>query len=127
MLKDRFSIMFYPTFILFSEKYQYEYTEKVFDYQSFKRFIIEGYRENEKEEIPLTPQKWRNFIKYIGKILRRAYEVICVDGMKGLFVIGVLVFLVTALYLAQGFFKRKLDDYMKMKKIEVFSKKEKKK
>ena len=126
--------MFYPTFILFSEKYQYEYTEKVFDYQSFKRFIIEGDRAScndelslEKEEIPLTPQKWRNFIKYIGKILRRAYEVICVDGMKGLFVIGVLVFLVTALYLAQGFFKRKLDDYMKMKKIEVFSKKEKKK
>ena len=65
MLKDRFSIMFYPTFLLFKERYQYEYNEKNFDFQLIRKFILEDYKETEKEEIPLTPQKWRFFIKYL--------------------------------------------------------------
>jgi len=127
LLKDRFSIMFYPTFILFYEKYQYEYIEKNFDYPSFNIYIVEGYKDLEKEEIPLTPQKWRNFLKYIGKILRRAYDVICVDGKQGMLIIGILLLLVLLCYLAQGFFKRKLDEYLKQKKINDLKKKEKKK
>ena len=72
-------------------------------------------------------RKWRNFLKYIGKILRRAYDVICVDGKQGMLIIGILLLLVLLCYLAQGFFKRKLDEYLKQKKINDLKKKEKKK
>ena len=125
-LKDRFSIMFYPTFILFHDKYQYEYVEKTFDFHTFRKFILEDYKEIEKEEIPLTPQKWRNLIKYIGKILRRAYDVICVDGNQGFVVIGVLFLLIWLCYIAQGYFSKKLDEYLKQKKLRDQTKKIKK-
>jgi len=121
LLKDRFSIMFYPTFLLFQEKYQYEYNEKTFDFDSIRKFILEDYKEMEKEEIPLTQQKWRFFIKYLGKIIRRAYEVICVDGKQGAVVIGVLLLLIWLCYLAQGFFSKKLDEYLKQKKLRDYS------
>lgn len=110
--------MFYPTFLYFNGDFQYEYNEKSFDIESFKKFLKGGYEESYKEEIPLTPQKWRNFIKYIGKIVKRAYEVICVDGKNGLVVIGVLLGMVLACYWAQGFFGRKLEEYLRKKKLE---------
>lgn len=98
------------------DDFQYEYNKKDFDMLSLKKFILEDYKNLDKEEIPLTSEKWKHFIKYIGKIFKRAYDVICVDGFKGAFVIGIVIIFILSCYLAQGYFSRKLNEYLALKK-----------
>ena len=115
--------MFYPTLLLIQENFQYEYIKKDFDYKSLKNFVLEDYKKEEKEEIPLSSEKWKHFVKYIGKILKRAYEVICVDGKKGVVVIAVLFFFIWLCYWAQGYFSKKLNEYLNSKKLQEQKKK----
>lgn len=117
--------MFYPTIIIIKNKFQYEYNKKEFEFISLKNFVLGDFKDQMKEEIPLSSEKWKHFIKYIGKILKRAYEVICVDGNQGFVVFGVIIFFICLCYFAQGYFSKKLNEYLNTKKLLQEQKKKK--
>lgn len=103
--------MSYPTFYLIHENYIYEYNETNITSENLENFILKEFVNYEKEDYIIIPQKWRNFKKFIAKILKRASNVIIDESSKGFFIIGCIASFVVILFLVGAFAAKKLEEH----------------
>lgn len=113
-IKDRFSIMGYPTLIYFSNNKMYEYPEKSRDLYNMTEFVMEGYLKYEGEEIPLQPNKLKSFKKHMSLFFQKVWALINAYPVYSLlFAIGTIAFIIISFYCTDYIFNKLEERQMK--------------
>lgn len=104
-LKDRFVIMGFPTLVFFSKGQMYEY-DGPRDFESLKKFVIEGYKSASGEEVPLVPSQWKLAIKIANKSLDRFLLLFRSSPTTGLLiVVGGIFLMVISCFVSEKILK----------------------
>ena len=106
-LKDRFTILSFPTLVYFSNGKLFEYPEIPRDSGNMTNFVMEGYLKIEGEEVPMEASRIKSFKKHFGMVVEKAGKLITMyPGYSALFGVGVVAFIAISFFVTDYIFEK---------------------